>query len=118
MTLRNPGEREKRLKQAAAEVIAEWEKYKKIIAQVCDIDAICESTEFKWLDVINSFFLGGGTALGLGVGAGLGIALVSYAGVKVWRKYKERTDSPYGYLNKIAALQATNHTLLSLPPAF
>ena len=117
MTLRNPGEREKRLKQAAAEAIAEWEKYKKSLPKFA-LDAICESTENKWPDVINSFFLGGGTALGLGVGAGLGIALVSYAGVKVLRKYKERTDSPYGYLNKIAALQATNHTLLSLPPAF
>jgi hypothetical protein len=115
--MRDPGEREKRLKEATAEVIAEWQKYKKSLPKFA-LEAICESTEIKWPDVINSFFLGGGTALGLGVGAGLGIALVSYAGVKVWRKYKERTDSPYRYLNKIAALQATNHTLLSLPPAF
>lgn len=115
--IRDPGEREKRLREAAAEVIAEWEKYKKSLPKFA-LDAICESTEIKWPDVINSFFLGGGTALGLSVGAGLGIALVSYAGVKVWRKYKERTDSPYGYLNKIATIQATNHALLSLPPAF
>jgi|SRR5215470_1882880 len=70
------------------------------------------------LDGRSAWLAAGGSIAGFSAGAGLGIGVVSYAAVKIWRKYKEHTSSPYNYLNKIAAVHAKNHTLLSLPPAF
>lgn len=113
--IRDAEERKKRLKDAAAEVIEEWEKYKKSLPKFA-VEAILDTTEIKWPEVANSLAIGGGTAWGFGTGSGLGIALVSYAGLKVWRKYKERVSSPYSYLNRISKLQSKNQSFLSLPP--
>jgi len=114
--IRDSEERKKRLKDAAAEVAKEWEKYKKSLPKFA-LEALLDLKDIKWPEIASSLAAGGSIA-GFSAGAGLGIGVVSYAGVKIWRKYKERTDSPYRYLNKIATLQAKNQTLLSLPPAF
>lgn len=113
--IRDAEERKRRLNDAAAEVTKEWEKYKKSLPKFA-VDAIFDSTEIKWPDVANSMILGGSTTWGLGAGFGLGITLVSYAGLKVWRKYKERASSPYSYLNKISSLHSKSQSLLFLPP--
>lgn len=109
-------ERKRRLKDAAAEVIEQWEKYKKSLPKFA-VEAIFDATEIKWPEVAvaNSSVLGS-AALGLGVGSGFAIALVSYAGVKIWRKYKEHVSTPYSYLNRISKLQSKSQSFLSLPP--
>ena len=52
----------------------------------------------------------------IGGGVGLGIAVVSYAGFKIWHGYKKKTSSPYSYLSKISREASKNHSLLMLPP--
>jgi hypothetical protein len=114
--IRDAEERKRRLKDVAGEVAMEWEKYKKSLPKFA-LEALLDLTDIKWPEVASSLAAGGSIA-GFSAGAGLGIGVVSYAGVKIWRKYKEHTSSPYNYLTKIATLQAKNRTLLSLPPAF
>ncbi|MGA2964443.1 MAG: hypothetical protein ABSD96_22505 [Candidatus Korobacteraceae bacterium] len=115
--IKDAKEREKRLWDAAHDVTEEWEKYKKALPRFA-LDAIFESTEVKWPDLANSLILGGGaiSTFQTGVGVGLGITLVSYAGLKVWRKYKEQVSSPFGYLSRIGKAQSKNQSFLVLPP--
>ncbi|MGC2194514.1 MAG: hypothetical protein WA628_07550 [Terriglobales bacterium] len=112
--IRDSMEREKRLQAAAADVIAEWERYKKSLPPFA-LDAIVGAGEVKWPELATTL-LQGGVAWRIAGGVGLGIAVVSYAGFKVWRGYKEKKSSPYSYLSRIASAQAKNQTLLTLPP--
>jgi hypothetical protein len=112
--IKDPVERQRRLKAAAGEIMTEWEKYKKSLPKFA-VEAIFDSTEVKWPDVASSIALGSTTAWGVGAGFGLGITLVSYAGVKIWRKYKERASSPYGYLNRVFEVASKSQSFLCLP---
>lgn len=112
--IRNVSERKKRLEDAAREIITEWEKYKKSLPKFA-LDAIFDSTEIKWPDLATSVALGSGTVWSQGVGFGLGVAIMSYAGVKIWREYKRKKSSPYGYLTKIYRAATKSQTFLSLP---
>ncbi len=114
-TIRDPKERAQRLKAAGDEVSEKWKKYRKSLPRFA-LDALVDATEVKWPDVTNSLILGGSSAVMIGSGIGLGIFLVSYAGVKIWRKYKEASSSPYAYLNRIAKAEGESGSLLSLPP--
>jgi hypothetical protein len=113
--IEDPQEREKRLRAAAEEVIAEWGKYRKSLPKFA-LDAIFDVTELKWPDLAFATILGGGTTWGIGAQAGLGITLVSYAGLKIWRKYKQVASSPYGYLNRVAKAQSKSQSSLFLAP--
>lgn len=113
--IKDPKEREQRLKAAANEVVEKWGKYKKSLPRFA-LEALVDASEVKWPDVANSLILGGSSALTIGSGIGLGIFLVSYAGLKIWRKYREASSSPYAYLNRIAKEQAKSQSFLSLPP--
>jgi hypothetical protein len=112
--IRDAKEREKRLKDAAGEVLEEWGKYKKSLPKFA-LDAIFDSAEIKWPDLANTFALGAGTTWGIGAGFGLGITLVSYAGLKIWRRYQDHITSPYGYLNRISKVSSKSQSLLFLP---
>jgi hypothetical protein len=104
-------EREKRFKEAADEVVEKWSKYKKSLPGFA-LDALSDALDIKWQDV-----LGGGSVYAIYGKAGLGLFLLSHAGVKVWRKYKENVSNPYAYLNKIAKVQSKGQkSFLSLPP--
>jgi hypothetical protein len=114
-TIKEPKERAQRLKAAADEVSEKWNKYRKSLPRFA-LEALVDATEVKWPDVANSLILGGSSAVMIGSGIGLGIFLVSYSGVKIWRKYKEVSSSPYAYLNRIAKAQGESGSFLSLPP--
>src|SRR5262249_44343854 len=92
-------EREKRLKDGAAEVIEEWRKYKRSLPKFA-LDAIAESTEVKYPEFAGAI-VAGGTGLALASGVGLAIGLLVWKGVGIWRKFKERTSNPYNYLTRI-----------------
>lgn len=111
----DPEERRKRLSYAAREVVAEWNKYKKSLPRFA-LEAIFDSAEIKWPDVSTSLALGASGAYGIATGAGLGIALISYAGFKVWRKYQDRAASPFSYLNRISKQQRKSQSFLVLAP--
>jgi hypothetical protein len=117
--IKDPAEREKRLREAAAEVASEWKKYKKRLPMFA-LEALADTTELKWPEFA-SLALGQGTALAVGAGAGLSVALLSFAGVRVWRAYKKKASSPYSYLSKIAnaeneSYRVRNQSFLILPP--
>jgi hypothetical protein len=112
--IRDQDEREKRFREAAGEVNSEWEKYKKSLP-VFALEALADTTELKWPEFA-SLALGRETALHLGIGAGISVALVSFAGLRIWRAYKKKASSPYSYLSKIASAQAKNQSFLVLPP--
>jgi len=106
-------EREQRLLAVTKEVIAEWEKYKKSLPKFA-ADAIFDSTEVKWPELANTLFQTG-MVWGVGGAVGFGIAVVSYAGLKIWRAYKEKSSSPYSYLSRISNVQAQKRSFLTLP---
>jgi hypothetical protein len=116
-SIKNLEERRKRLKEVAGRVVREWETYRKSLPRFA-VDAIFESSEVKWPDLANSLVLGAGagTLSTMGAGVGLGVTLVSYAGLKIWRTYKERASSPYSYLSRIAKAQSKSQSFLVLPP--
>jgi hypothetical protein len=49
----------------------------------------------------------GASLIPFGVGAGIAIGMTTYAGVRMWRKYRQTVDSPYQYLNRIHKAGAT-----------
>lgn len=115
--IRDPDERAKRLQTAAAEIGAEWEKYKKKLPWFA-LEALLDTSEVKWPELANTM-LGGGAAWKIGGGVGLGLAVVSYAGLKVWHGYKKKTSSPYSYLSKISrAASEPQHPFLILPAIY
>jgi len=65
VTVAAPQEREKRIRAAAEEVIAEWGKYRKSLPKFA-LDAIFDVTELKWPDLAFATILGGGTTWGIG----------------------------------------------------
>src|SRR5204862_8035521 len=101
--------RDKRFRDAAAEIIEEWGKYKKSLPRFA-LDGLVDATEVKFPEIASSM-IAGATGTRLGVGAGLAIGLITYCGVKIWRPYKERSSSPYQYLSRIEKSGAT----LTLP---
>jgi hypothetical protein len=124
-TIKNPAEREKRLKEAAHEIVEEWQKYRRSLPRFA-ADAIFDASELKWADIAQFLGGSGGTAAlahyGLATsgvasfGSGLGITLLSYAGLRVWRKYKDNSSNPYQYLSRIRKMEAKSQTTLVLPP--
>jgi hypothetical protein len=112
--IRDPKEREKRLQAAAADVIAEWENYKKSLPRYA-VDAIVEAGEVKWPELATTLFQSG-AIWQVGGGVGFGLAVISYAGLKLWRGYQKKKSSPYSYLSRISSAQAKNQTFLTLPP--
>src|SRR5216684_1609008 len=102
--IKDPKERDKRLKAAANEVVGTWKKYKKSLPRFA-LEALVGASEIKWPEVASSLIFTG-SAFKIGGGAGLGLFLVSYAGLKIFRKYRENVSSPYAYLNRIAKAQA------------
>jgi hypothetical protein len=102
------------MQAAAADVIAEWEKYKKSLPGFA-LEAIFGAIEVRWPELATTLFQGG-DIWGIAGTTGFGIAAVSYAGLKLWRAYKEKTSSPYSYLSRISNAQAKNQSFLTLPP--
>jgi hypothetical protein len=98
-------ERKRRLKESAAEINNEWKKYKKSLPRFA-AEAIFDATEAK-LPAAVSAALGAVTYLPLGVAAGIAVGFSSYAGWRMWQKYKKSTDSPYQFLNRVHRNGAT-----------
>ena len=123
--INNPAEREKRLREASQEVALEWAKYRKSLPRFA-ADAIFDTSELKWPDIAHLLGGGGGGAalahFGLATSGavssecGLGIAFLSYAGFKVWRKYKDNSSSAYQYLSRIRKAEMRTQAMLVLPP--
>jgi hypothetical protein len=108
----NPAERKRRLKEAAKEVLEEWRKYRKSLPRFA-LDALLDVSQLKypeWASVAGG--AAAGSLLHLGAAAGLAIGVVSYSGLKIWRKYRESISSPYQYLTRIAKAQSS----LTFPP--
>jgi hypothetical protein len=95
----NPEERRKRLIQGAALIINEWTKYKKSLPRFA-IDALVDSYEIKFPELAAGVMMGG-AGWHLASGAGLAIGLLTWKGLGIWRKFKERTSNPYNYLSRI-----------------
>jgi hypothetical protein len=100
-------ERQRRLKEAAAEIKSEWKKYKKSPPRFA-ADAILDATEAK-LPAAALTVLGtaASTFLPFGVVAGLAVGITSYAGLQMWQKFQKNIDSPYQYLNRVHRAGAT-----------
>jgi hypothetical protein len=107
----NQRERQERLEHATELVLAEWRRHKRSLPKVA-IETILNATEMKFPDLGAMALTGAVTEVQLGAAAGLSVVLLTYAGLKVWRKYKERAQSPYKYLTRIE--QAV--TSVTLPP--
>lgn len=112
--IKDSREREQRMKAAANEVVENWKKYKKSLPKFA-LDALVDAGEVKVSDVALNLILGGGAWHAAG-GAGLAIFLVSYAGLRIWRKYKKESSSPYAYLNRISKEQAKSQSFLHASP--
>jgi hypothetical protein len=96
----DPVEREKRLKQAAGEVLSQWGRYRKSLPRFA-IDALLSASAWKPPELLTAALAGASSSVMLASGAGLLIGLGVYAGLGAWRGYKEKTASPYQYLTKI-----------------
>lgn len=104
-------EREKRLKLAAEEVIEEWQSYKKTLPRFF-IEALIDTQDIKAPE-LSTGLLGAVSSISGGLAAGIGVFLVTYSGLKIWRKYKENVRNPYQYLSRLEKRGAS----LALPPA-
>lgn len=100
--IRDPAEREKRLKQAADQVIAEWETYRRSLPRFA-AEALVSAGGWKPPDLAVSLIAGATSTLVLASGVGFLLGLGVYTGFAVWRGYKEKASSPYQFLNKIEA---------------
>jgi len=109
--IENLDARDKRLKDASAEVIHEWEKYKKSLPRFA-LDAIFDATEVKFPEIASSI-IAGASGTRLGIGSGLAIGLLTYSGIKIWRRFREQSTSPFQYLSRIEKYGAT----LTIPRA-
>ena len=96
----NAHERERRLQSAAREVVDEWMKYKKSLPGFA-LEAIIDTADIKFPEIGTSAINAAATVVQLGAAAGLSVALLSYTGLKVFRKYREQSKSPYRYLSQI-----------------
>jgi hypothetical protein len=112
-SIKNVDERQNRLRAASEEVVEKWNEYRKSLPKFA-LDALVEITEVKWPDVVGKLLLSSSAVLIKG-GRGLGILLVTYAGLKVFRKYQESVRSPYAYLNRIAKAQHQRQSFFSFP---
>jgi hypothetical protein len=74
-------------------VISEWQRYKKTLPKFA-LEAIVDASDIKFPE-IPSTILTGATGLTLGAGGGLAVGLLTYSGMRIWRKYKENISSPY-----------------------
>jgi len=99
------GERDKRLKQAAGEVVSQWEKYRRSLPRFA-MDALVQSTKWKPPEIVTVLLAGATSSFVLASGAGVLIGLGIYAGFSIWRGYKEKTSSPYQYLTQIQSAGA------------
>ena len=106
----NPKERDKQLKEAVREVMNEWEKHKKSLPRFA-IDALVDTSKVKMPSLVSTL-MGGATGWLLGASVGLAIGLVTYSGIKIWRKYQVNLSSPFQYLSRIEKAGAS----LVLPP--
>jgi hypothetical protein len=96
----DPEERQRRLKEAAGEVLAGWENYKKGLPYFA-AQALVSAINFKNPDVVTGIMSGATSGLMLASGVGLGIALLTFSGITIWRGYKEKANSPFRYLSRI-----------------
>jgi uncharacterized protein YjiS (DUF1127 family) len=92
--------RDERLREAAAQAISEWEKYRRSLPRFA-LDALTDATDVRLPDIASSVLSSSATAVELGLGAGIAVFLLTHAGFRIWRKYRESVASPYQYLNRI-----------------
>jgi hypothetical protein len=100
-------ERQRRLKESAAEINREWKKYKKSLPRFA-ADMIFDLPDTK-LPTAASIVLGASalTYLPFNISAGLAFGLVTLAGFRIHRQFQEKTDSPYKYLSSVSRAGAT-----------
>ncbi|WP_457356076.1 hypothetical protein [Roseateles sp. P5_D6] len=96
----DPGERDKRMAQAAREVVDQWEKYRRSLPRFA-LEALQSAAAWKPPELLTSALAGATSTVALASGTGLLVGLGVFAGMSVWRGYKEKTSSPYQYLTRI-----------------
>lgn len=115
--MNNVQERERRLREAAKQVLEEWAKYKRSLPRFA-LEAIVDASEIKFPEIGAAMLGGGTTGVQLGAAAGLSIALLTYAGLTVFRKYRDKAESPYQYLNQIRkSVQRVDTSTVAKPTA-
>jgi hypothetical protein len=97
----DPPERQLKLREAAKQVAEEWEDYRKSLPKFV-LEALVSAAEYKMPEIIGGILAGATSCAVLTAGSGLAIGLATFAGVKIWNAYKEKANSPYQYLSKIA----------------
>jgi hypothetical protein len=105
----DPEKRWKRLREAAAEVIEEWNAYKRNLPRFA-LDALIDASNIKPPDWGAALLAGASAHHLLGFGAGLFVGLLAYSGTKILRTYRQHQDSPYRYLTRIYEKGATLKT--------
>lgn len=100
----DPIERQRRLKNSAAEINNEWKKYKRSLPRFA-VEAIFDAREIKIPAAVSAFLAM--SSLPIGVGEGIAVGLTSFVGLQVWQKYQKNIDSPYKYLSRIHRAGAT-----------
>jgi hypothetical protein len=93
-------EHARRLKDAAREVVDEWQKHRKAWPKAV-LDAISGSAQVSVPDIATSLMAGATTATTLALSAGVGVGLVALAGLTVWRGAKQQLSGPTPYLSKV-----------------
>ena len=102
----DPIERDRRLKSAAEEVMAEWNRYRRSLPRFA-VEALLSASAWRPPELLTGLLAGAASTLVLASGAGLMIGLGVYAGIGVWRGYKEKASSPYQFLSRIVAAGAS-----------
>jgi hypothetical protein len=103
-------EREKNLKNKAAEGFQKWTKYKKALPRFA-VDSLLDASDLKFPDLATAI-LAGGTGLALASGTEVAIGLLGCKGFQMFLRFREQTSSPYNYLSRIEDAEAA----LLFPP--
>jgi hypothetical protein len=93
-------ERKQRFDAAAREVLDMWHAYKKSLPRFA-LDAIVNTANINTPELLGTAVSGLSGHHVMGIGGGLFFGFFTYAGIGVFREWKERVNSPLKYLTRI-----------------
>jgi hypothetical protein len=109
----DPEARLNRLHESAAEVVDEWNTYKRGLPRFA-LEALINAGDIKPPEWSAALLAGASTHHVLGLGKGIIVGVLTYAGTKVLRAYRQHRSSPYRYLTRIYREGATLKTPIAL----